>query len=361
MAFSAEGKVLLTAPDLKKMGGVASYCRMLQPYVHHQVDYLTVGSRTEEENKVSVPLRMLRDYLRFHAQLTRGCYQLVHLNPSLNKKAILREAPLISLAKARGCKVLVFIHGWNDDFEDDLRARYLPLFSRFYSRADAFVVLASEFRRRLTEMGVTQRIYVETTAVEERIFSLPRPAPVPGRFQILFLARLEKEKGIYEALNAFSLLRARHPQATLLVAGDGSELAKARTYAEAGRIAGVEFCGYLTGSRKDHVFSTSDLFLFPTWHGEGMPINLLEAMAYGLPAITCPVGGIKDFFQDEVMGFLAQPKDPVVLAERAERLLLDRDRAIQIGNDNRMYAMEHFSIKRVSQRVEGIYRQMLQG
>src|SRR6185369_1898743 len=221
-------KILLTAPDLLKGGGVASYCRMLQPYLGSDVDYFTVGSRKDDENGWRQATRMLVDYAGFWRKLKKGRYDLVHLNPSLGKKSLLRDGLLIKMAKARGCKVLVFIHGWDEEFEKVLLEKYLGLFQRFYFQADAFVVLANEFKDKLLDMGCDKPIYVETTTVDDSLFALPKTPPKADRFQILYLARVEKEKGIYETLDAFHHVKNNYPQAALLVAGDGSELTNAR-------------------------------------------------------------------------------------------------------------------------------------
>jgi glycosyltransferase involved in cell wall biosynthesis len=327
---------------------------MLQPHLGGEVDYITVGSRNDDEHGTRRIFRIARDYLSFYRRLNGTRYDLVHLNPSLNQKAVLRDGLLIQMAKSRGCKVLVFIHGWNHAYETTVREKYLRLFQKIYFQADAFIVLASEFKDKLRNMGCNKPIFLATTAVEDDIFALQKAPPDPQRFRILFLSRVEKEKGIYEALDTLQILRSRHPETTLAVAGDGTELAGARSYAARQGITGVEFCGYLSGQRKYEVLRTADLFLFPTY-SEGMPISLLEAMACGIPAVTRPVGGLKDFFQDGRMGFSSETKDPTVFAELIERLMADREKSREIGLFNRAYAQEHFSLPRVAGRIAEIH------
>lgn len=354
-----DAKVLLTCPDLKKGGGVASYCRMLQSYLGADVDYFTIGTRSAEDKGWRLATRLISDYIRFWLKLKNGRYKLIHLNPSLGKKALLRDGLLLKMAKARGCKVLVFIHGWDEGFAEILRDKYLRLFQKTYFKADAFVVLAKEFKDKLLVMGCDKPIYVETTTVDDGIFALPKAPLKADRFRILYMARVERGKGIYETLETYHQVKTCNPQVTLQIAGDGSELANARTYSTEKGIVGVEFSGYVTGSQKDAAFREADLFLFPTSYGEGMPINVLEAMACGLPVITRPVGGLKDFFEDGRMGFITESKDPSVFAEMVERLIIDRDLSLRIGAYNRTYAEEHFSLSKVAGRILEIYAQLL--
>jgi len=141
------------------------------------------------------------------------------------------------------------------------------------------------------------------------------------------------------------------------VAGDGLEFAGAKRYAEVQGIENVNFTGYITGSAKHKAFLEADVFLFPTY-GEGLPISVLEAMAYGLPVITRPVGGIKDFFVNGTMGYLIESKEPRDFAELMGTLLRDPESLERIGTFNRNYAREHFGADRVASRLQDIYGQL---
>jgi glycosyltransferase involved in cell wall biosynthesis len=332
---------------------------MLKPYLGGDVDYITIGTRSDNENGFRLLTRILGDFGRFCRVLKKNRHALVHLNPSLGKKALLRDGLLITIARMRGCKVLVFIHGWNGECEAVLRERYLPLFQRVYFKADAFIVLSREFKEKLISMGCEKPIFVETTTVDEYLFSLHKPPPQNEHFRILYLARVEREKGIYETLDAYQQVKARHPYTTLQVVGDGSELTNARAYAKDKGIANVEFSGYLTGERKDAAFREADIFLFPTWYGEGMPINVLEAMACAIPVITRPVGGIKDFFEDGRMGFISETTDPKIFAGLIERLIVKRELGQCIGAYNRGYAEKNFSPAKVAGNLCTIYAQIM--
>jgi glycosyltransferase involved in cell wall biosynthesis len=69
-----------------------------------------------------------------------------------------------------------------------------------------------------------------------------------------------------------------------------------------------------------------------------LPISILEAMAFGLPVVTTPVGGLKGFFKDDKMGYFVQPRDVEQLVEKLELLILDLDKIIETGKYNYEYA-----------------------
>jgi glycosyltransferase involved in cell wall biosynthesis len=354
--------VLVTTPDLGETGGVAMYYAVLREYLGADVHFCIVGTRAGRETTLGKGVRLLRDYGRFYRAAKSGRYDLIHLNPSLGPKALLRDGLSLLLAKSLGRRVLVFLHGWDPACEAVIRRRFLPLFRRVYFRADAFIVLASQFRSALREFGCTKPIYLETMVVPDEIFSYAagRPAPpVPrDRLNILFLSRLEKAKGIYEALEAWRILKKRYPALVMTVAGDGSERESAQRYVRSQNLKDVVFVGWVRAQSKLEAFANADLYLFPSHH-EGMPQSVLEAMACGLPVVTRAVGGVRDFFEDGKMGFLTESEDPSVYAQLMGRLVLDTGRRQAIAHYNRLFARQHFAASAAAARLARIYQKTI--
>ena len=100
----------------------------------------------------------------------------------------------------------------------------------------------------------------------------------------------------------------------------------------------------------------SHVFILPTYHGEGMPHSVLEAMGFGIPVITRPVGGVIDFFEHGKMGFITESKDPVVLAELIETLVDDAELRREMAIYNFKYTQQRFLSSIVAKRLERIYK-----
>ena len=195
-------RVLLNTVCLNLGGGVAHYYSVVRPFLCEGVEYFTVGARGEK-GILWVIIRTMKDYLDFFRKLKMGNYNLVHLNPSLGSKAIVRDGIFLLIAKAMGEKVIVFVHGWDNKFERVLRQYFLGLFRMTYLRADAFIVLSSEFREKLIAMGYRNLVFTETMAIDAGIFTrademIPRTGEQSknGEFNILFLSRIERAKGV---------------------------------------------------------------------------------------------------------------------------------------------------------------------
>lgn len=346
-------RVLVNTPDLTAEGGVANYFQVLRPHFGPDVEYFTVGMRQHNSGRLRNLWRMVADYWCYSHKLIKGGFDLVHLNASLGSKSVLRDAVFLLLAKAFRKKVLVFVHGWDLSLENRIEHGFLFLFRLTYFRTDAFVVLASAFKETLQRWGYSRTVFLETTLVNDRDFSCGEPtAGFP--LSILFLSRVEKEKGVYVVLEAFRTLKKRHPALHLIFAGDGSELPAVRAYVQNHDIRDVDFTGYVRGEEKMACFMRSAVFVFPTF-GEGMPTCVLEAMACGLPVVTRPVGGLADFFEDGKMGFLTTSLSPGDFVPLLERLVVEPELRAQIGAYNLAYADEHFRASRVAQRLLAIY------
>lgn len=354
--------VLVTTPDLEKPGGVAAYYSVLRAHLGSDVHFCVVGSRADRESRLVQGVRLLRDYGRFYRAARSGPCDLIHLNPSLGPKALLRDGLSLLIAKFLGRRVLVFLHGWDPACEAAIRRRFLPLFRWVYFRADAFVVLASQFRAALQEFGCVKPIYLETMALPDEIFSRVE-APTAraagcDHLNILFLSRIEKAKGIYEAIDAWHILKQKYPTLVMTIAGDGSELESVRRYVRSQNMTDIVFLGWVRAQSKLEAFARADVYLFPSYH-EGMPNSVLEAMACGLPIVTRSVGGMRDFFEDGKMGFLTESRDPEVLASLLERLILDPGLRHAMAQHNHSFAREHFTASVVVRRLREMYRRTM--
>ncbi len=348
-------------PAASRPGGVTQYFRSLRPHWTAEVDYFTIGSRSDHESAGAVALRLIRDTWNFARCLRAGRYRLVHLNPSIGSKAALRDGILLLVATAFRKQTIVFAHGWYDGFEEKLRGS--RSFAWIANRADAFVVLGSAFVARLNRLGYRGRVFIHSVPVDDELLqdaAAFEPPPSRPEFTILFLARLLETKGVYEALETFRLLQSKYPSLRLVVAGDGPELEPMRRRSRELDLRNVTFTGHVAGKEKCAVFRAADVYFFPS-HSEGLPISVLEAMTYGLPVVTSKVGGLADFFLDGRMGFIQETRDPEKFASLLENIIADRPLAASIRSFNRQYAADHFAGSRIAHGLERIYQAVLEG
>jgi len=357
--------VLIIHPEFADPGGITNYFSSLSNVFSIEVNHFAMGRRVSEKTFLATALRLFRDYANLMKLLKQKHYDLIQVNPSLNFKALTRDGLAILLVKFYKIKTIVFFHGWEESFENKLAGIKLRLYLILYKKADAFIVLSSHAKNKLRQWGLKQPIYMETTAIDDTLIrgidiqSILRNRIEDGKRRILFLARIIKEKGIYETIEAFSLLQRKHLNYELLIAGEGPELRAVKDYLRKKIIPNVEFAPYVKGEDKKRVFLRSHIYCFPSYYSEGLPISLLEAMAFGLPIIATSAGGIKDFFEEGKHGFIVDSKDLSGLASRMEKILSDRELYEKISFYNYDYARKNFMASKAAGRLEEIYKEIV--
>jgi len=370
--FCTDGKI-------GRRGGVANYTQLMFAHFDRSkvVPYdwnLWTDFELPPLSEPSLSIALYRKYKIATVLLTlprlvrRGEIDIVHLNPSLVPRAVLRDLAFARRCISSNIPFVVFFRGWNKKFEN--RINQQPRLARklvdTFGRASAVMVLASEFKDKLEKWGFDKnRIIVETTTVDDRllnsldILSHIKNSASRDRFNILFLARIEKDKGVYDAIETYRILKSKYSFVSLTIAGDGSELHLVRDYIFRNKIEGVTILGWVDRENKRKAYLDADLYLFPTSWGEGMPNSVLEAMAFGLPIITRPVGGLADFFEDGKMGSIMQSKSPEKLASACETFIEDRVFGSIVSTYNHNYAVNRFLASRVARRIEAIYESVL--
>lgn len=142
----------------------------------------------------------------------------------------------------------------------------------------------------------------------------------PG-IEVLFMAHCTRDKGLFGAVEAVVAANASGNPARrfrLTVAGSflsEAEEAEFRERIRSSDASGcVEIVGFVTGLEKDRLLRRADVFLFPTYFAnEGQPLNLIEALAYGLPCVTTRWRSIPEYFPADYPG-LCVPRDIPALA-----------------------------------------------
>lgn len=357
--------IVITLPKLNKAGGVASFYNAVLPHLDKavfQVNTLEIGSG----NSVVSYLQPLFDQFRLFKAVSNKTV-LVHINPSLGFKSFFRDGLFTIISKYKKKPVIVFFHGWSKDFEHHVKHRLNWFFKYSFGRADAFIVLASEFKNFLIDVGIKAPIHLETTAIDETLISdfniddKITSLSSTTSFRILFLSRLEREKGVFETIDAVKLLLDEGMPVTLSIAGDGPILEELKDYTkkQALKDTQIRFLGYVSGDDKIKVFSEHDIYCFPTNYGEGLPTSVLEAMVFGLPVITRPVGGLADHFENDVMGKLCQTMNPEEIAQSIKALVTDIPVMLKIARYNHDHAVKTFLASQVAQRLSSIYQSTL--
>ena len=353
-------KVLATGPAISDLGGVSAFFTNVSEHlaVDNEVEYLEIGSTRGRT------LHPVSDQIAFRQRIRSANFDLVQINPTLLQKSFFRDGLFAFQAKRHRLPLLVFFHGWSYEFAQKVERQWMRFFSSTFGRADGFIVLDPGVEEILVRWGIKAPIYLETTAISEGLIAgfdiekkLASQRQSNETLRLLFLARLEPDKGLYETVDACALLLGKGHHIRLVIAGDGSEAARIQIYAKDKLGENVHFPGYVRGEQKSELFKEANAFVMPSYR-EGLPISVLEAMAFGLPIVTRPVGGLKELLVNGKHGFVTESKDPLVIADLIEKLIDQPQLAEGISRNVHKLAKETFTASSVAARFSRIFREI---
>lgn len=350
-------KVLIVTPSFKLLGGVANHYLGLKSYWSFDIRYEFYGKR----KFIPAPLTFGWDLLKFTLKLIFQRPDAVIINPSLRKYQLFRDGIYLRIESFFRIPVVTFIHGWSDQYAEEL-VKNGDSFKRIYNRSALIFVLAQEFKDKLKEIGITVPIELTTTKVNDQLLEDFKLSSRDGKVkEILFLARVVEEKGIFITIHAFALLQIKYPELILRIVGSGPDFKRAQAFVKELNLKNVLFRGAVFGKEIAREFEAAQVYIMPSSFGEGMPTSVLEAMAFGMPVITRSLGGLKDFFLVPKMGELISGFEPELYASAIEKYLLNQQLCSEIANKNHQYATEHFMASSVTRKLESIIGETIIG
>jgi glycosyltransferase involved in cell wall biosynthesis len=164
------------------------------------------------------------------------------------------------------------------------------------------------------------------------------------------MARLIREKGIYEYVEAAQTIKRRFPMVKFRLAGaidkNPSAISKRdlQSWIDSGAI---EYLGQLRDVRP--AIADSSVYVLPSFYPEGTPRSVLEAMALGRPIITTDAPGCRETVRQNENGFLVPLKDVNALINAMEYFINKPDAVGRMGSSSRQIAMEKYDVRKVNQ------------
>ncbi len=191
---------------------------------------------------------------------------------------------------------------------------------------------------------------------------IKREYNLKGKDYILYMGRLVPEKRCDWLIKAFnSLNNSNFSDLKLVIAGGSSasndHVKKIKSISKGN--SRILFIGYVSGLKKEELFSNALLFVLPSYL-EGLPIALLEASSYGLPCLASDILPHKEVIEDGTNGFLFSNNDFNDLEKKLkEILLLPRIKLEEIGKEAKINVLRNYSWDSVVEKTEEIYFRVL--
>jgi len=198
-------------------------------------------------------------------------------------------------------------------------------------------------------------VLIRGSGVDLKCFS-PRGEPAEP-VQVLLPARMLRDKGVFEFIQAARLLRARGVRARFVLAGgvdqDNPQGIPADELKAAAEAAGVHWLGLRTDMVE--MLSATHIVCLPSYR-EGLPKSLLEAAAMGKPMVATDVPGCREVVLHDRTGLLVPARDAQALADALHDLITDPERRAAMGRAARILCEAEFGVDSVVRQTLEIYR-----
>lgn len=345
-------KVCMIVPNADVKGGIAAVVNGYRSNsfgTDYQISYVESYCNGGKFQKL---FKAICGYMEFIKVLCTGRPDLVHVHSSFGP-SFWRKLPFIYMADLCKIPIINHIHGAEfESFYTNASDRKKRIIKKVYGKCKVLIALSGEWKERLALI-----VPEENVVVIENFCIIPELNEGKKK-QILFLGEIGERKGCFDIPAIYAEILKREKNVPLLFGGDG-EIEKVKCLLEAEGVKdGVSFFGWVRGEEKDRLLKESSVFLFPSYN-EGMPMALLEAMAYGLAIVTTNVGGIPKLIDHGTNGYLCEPGDIQDIAEKVSELLRDEEKREEFGNAARQKAETCYSLEMHLKKLCNLYQKTL--
>jgi glycosyltransferase involved in cell wall biosynthesis len=300
--------VLFVGPHFNLRGGIASvlkvYAQTIQPFNFLPTYFYT--------NPALSILYFLGAFAKlFWILLTNRNIKIVHIHTA-SRGSFFRKSAIVLLSKFFRNKTVLHIHGGEFKLFFN-NAGFLKRYIKYIlNTVDEVVCLSDEWK-----------IYFDALIGKEKSIVLNNPVIIPAQttvkkvsppVNVLFLNHINTAKGIFDVLSFFNDNKAWLKgsfKLTVAGAGDSEKLQQFIAINNLGDM--IDYKGWVEGKEKEALIQNSDVFIL-TSYNEGLPVSILEAMAYKKAIISTNVGGIPRIVRPNENGWLTTPGDKETLA-----------------------------------------------
>lgn len=347
LATGGSGSAILEAPALGELA-------------RHQIPHKVVAFSSGGLN----PLRELAGIFQLALHMRRWKPEIVHC---ASPKGLLYGG---WAARLTGCKALVLAVSGMGTLSITGGPPLRRLLRRFYRRVVR--VSYGHHNKRVIVQNLDDRAAVLTSglAAESEVVLIPGSGvhlppylalDIAARDRLVVLpARLLKEKGVCEFVDAAARLRSEGVDWRFVLAGTADYAnpgavseALIRQWVAAGTIEWWGHCSDMPA-----VLGQTRIVCLPSYYGEGMPKSLLEAAAAGCAVVTTDAVGCREAVRPGVTGDLVPAKDVQALVQALRRLIDDPALCLSYGRAGRQMARERFDLETVVTRTLELYREL---
>lgn len=351
-------KIVMLGDSLNHQGGITTVQRLILKYRSPTLNICHIT--THEDGTIAHRIKIFgRGITALIGHLLTQKVELVHIHIA-DGGSVLRKAIVALIAMLFRYPVVMHAHGPKFHLTyETLPAIAQQALGWFFQHCSQVIVLSQSW----------QDFYINHLDLDaKKVVILPNPIELPAsqpnhfpaldqnaqELVVLFLGRVGNRKGTFDLIQAFSRLPLHQRNSLRLLIGGDGDLDKGKALVEQLQLVDrVSFLGWVDDNQRNALLAKADIFVLPSYN-EALPMALLEAMAWGVPVITCPVGGIPDVVIANKNGLLVPPGDVQQLSEAMQSLVNTPSWRQKLGLEAQK-SVTKFDVRHYVKKLENIY------
>jgi glycosyltransferase involved in cell wall biosynthesis len=369
-------RILMMGTSLKVKGGVTSVEKLIIDHApqHLKITHVATIDQGSAYHNILVFAKSIGSLC---LSILRRDADIVHIHFS-ERGSTLRKSILILIGLIGQQSIVLHAHGATyAEFFAGLPSFCQKLLIALFRRCTKIIVLSESWQEFYTDKLTLAKNQV---AVLYNPVNVPMMVPDRQRHQpvkFIFLGRIGKrggaldmakslisfpkqDKGAFDLIHAFAALPvADRQQAELVLAGNGDLAAANQLIADLHMTEQITILDWLNSTQRDELLGSADAFVLPSYN-EGLPMSMLEAMAWGLPVIVTPVGGIPEVVVDHKNGLLVEPGNIEQIMPAMQLLIQNAPLRLSLGTAAR-YTAKDLDIRNYMDSLADLYDSALPG
>lgn len=347
--------VLMCCSDLSVQGGMVSVIKNYLEYGNWN-EYNIIYIPTHiEKNKILVALYFLYAYFKINKVIKEKTIKIAHLHTA-ERGSFYRKAILTRSLKKHGIKIVMHHHAAEFElFYNNSSKKQKQYINETLELADLNIVLSKGLVSMIKSKAPNANVKVLYNAVPTYKFN-PYNKEATG---VLFLGRLGQRKGVYDLLNVIKKIdNIIDDKIKFYFCGDGD----INNIKEKIKILNIEhrieYIGWINEKEKKSLYPKIMINVLPSYN-EGLPMSILETMAYGIPNISTNIASIPEVIQNGKNGFLIKPGDVETLSSTIIELWSKPELRMEFSIQAYELIRSKFSIDNSIERLKMLYSDLL--
>lgn len=347
-------KVLMCCSTLDTKGGMVSVTKNYLGYKNwgeYDIKFIPTHFDT---NKYVVMTYFGMQFARIACAVLSGNYKIAHLHTA-ERGSFWRKTFLMKFFHRHGIKVVLHHHAAEfEDFYSKCSEKQQEKIKRVLTEADVNIVLSKRLIPMIKDKAPQANVEVLYNAVNTYSKNLYNK----NAKNILFLGRLGERKGTFDLLKAIKVLDSEiGKDIKFYLCGDGAVEEVKERIKDLGLEHRIAHVGWTDGKQKQEFMKNTMINVLPSYN-EGLPMAILETMAYGIPNISTDIASIPEVIRNGENGYLMTPGDIDTLTDCLRNLINNAGLREKYSSASYKLITENFSLDKNIEILKGIYKRL---